>query len=432
MSQGMKKWMEFQVKRRRGGGAVTTIVAIVLIAGLAWFAKGYLGGGSDASQAQVAPAPQAPAVVTYTVERAELSIGREYVGRVEPVQTVAIRPQVAGEIATVHFTEGSAVKAGDLLFTLDSQQYQATVELRKADLAKAQANYDYAVKYYNRLKASDARSVSAADMESAENSVNQNKATIAQANASLKLAQIDLGYTKITAPINGQIGRAAFTKGNYVTPAGPELASVVQMDPIRVAFSMPDRDYLGRIDAFKSSAESVYETSITLPDGRVYPYGGARDFEDNVMDTRTGTITIRLRFQNDKGTLVPGTMVKVMTKPASHIATVVPQEAAMGDAQGDFVYVVTSQDVIERRAVAFGEEAGYMSEVLSGLEPGERIVVRGLQAVRPGMTVSSSPMHAEGEEVTPAEQAMASGYDLKAVSADTAPAQPEGEREGTQ
>lgn len=412
--------MQFK-KRRRGASKVTVVVALLLIVGLAFFVSRYLGTESDASQAQTPAAPQAPAVVYYTVERAELSTTHEYIGRVEPVQTVSIRPQVAAEIATVHYTEGSIVKAGDLLFTLDSKQYQATVDLRKADLAKAQANHDHAVKYYNRLKASDKRSVSASDMESAENDVNQSKAAIAQANASLKLAQIDLGYTKITAPITGRIGKAEFTKGNYVTPAGGVLANIVQVDPIRVTFSVPDKDYLERIDAFKGSDKPVYKTSITLPDGSVYPQSGERDFEDNVMDKRTGTITMHLRFKNEKGILVPGTMVRVAAQPLqSHIADVVPQEAIMGDAKSDFVYVIADTNVVERRDVELGIDVAYMSEIKSGLKEGERVIVRGLQSVRPGIEVAAMPMKAEGETMSQAELAMESGYDLKLIPAETA------------
>ena len=394
----------------------TMIVAVMLIAVLGLFTKWYLGRESTAYQVEGPTEPQAPAVVVQLLEQADLAIAREYIGRIEPIQTVSIRPQVAGEIAQVHFTEGSVVKAGDLLFTLDSKQYQATVDLRKADQTKAEANLQHATKYYNRLKASDKRSVSASDLESAENDVNQSKAAVAQAKASLRLAQIDLGYTKITAPITGRIGRAEFTKGNYVTPSGGQLASIVQVDPIRVSFSMPDRDYLEQIEAFKGSSKAVYNATIVLPDGEAYNYSGERDYEDNVMNNRTGTISVTMRFKNDKGLLVPGTMVRVTTKPVeTRIATVVPMEAVMADSEGDYVYLVDENDTVQQRRITTGAEVGYMNEVLSGVVPGEKVIIRGLQSVRPNMTVKPSFLKAENEASTPAERAMESGYDLKTV-----------------
>lgn len=406
-------------RRRRGGGRASTVIAVVLIAALALCAKLFLDGGAGGNAASAAPSAggaPAPTVVYREVQRADLANLREYVGQVEAIQHVSIRPQIAGEVAVVHFTEGSLVNEGDLLFTIDKRQYQATVDLRRADVAAATANHEYASKYFERLKASDRRSVSATDLEQAQSNVAQTKAAVEQARAALRLAQIDLDYCTIKAPITGQIGRANFTKGNYVTPASQELASIVQIDPIRVTFSVPDRDYLANIEEFKRSGENVFDSRITLPDGGVYPFDGERDFEDNTMDSRTGTMTIRVRFANADGLLVPGTMVRVSAKPTrSHVALVVPQEAILGDQQGDHVYIVDKDDNIERRAVELGEDVGIMTEIKSGLEVGERVVVRGLQNVRPGMKVTANPEKAAGEGMTPAELAQESGYDLQTL-----------------
>lgn len=405
--------------RRRGGGRASSIMAVVLIALSALCCKWYFGG-EGVSPARAgdagAGAQSAPSVVYRPVQRADLALSREYVGHVEAIQRVSIRPQVAGEIDQVHFTEGSIVNEGDDLFTIDTRQYKATYDLRQADVARAKANYDYAVKFYNRLKASDSRSVSATDLEAAQSNVAQTKAAVDQANAALKLAKIDLDYCRIKAPITGQIGQAVQTRGNYVTPAGGELASIVQIDPIRVSFSVSDRDYLANIEAFKASSDDVFVSQITLPDGHVYPMDGRRDFEDNTMDGRTGTMTMRVRFPNDKGVLVPGTVVRVNIKPiTSHVACVIPQAAVISTPQGDAVYVIDAEDKIEARLVELGEDIGQMVEAVKGLEEGERIVIRGVQNVRPGMKVSPNPEKAEGEGSTPAELAQESGYDLMPV-----------------
>jgi RND family efflux transporter MFP subunit len=335
-----------------------------------------------------APAQQAaPSVVLSAAASMDLATEQDYIGRVESAQTVQLKPQVAGQIAEVHFKEGSIVKSGQLLFSIDNKQYQATVDLRKADLAKAEANYDRARKYRDRLNAADKRSVSASDLDIAESDVLQGKAGVDLAKASLRLAQIDLERTKITAPIAGQIGAAFFTKGNYVTPASPALASIVQVDPIRVVFALSDRDYLDAYAQFKSS-ENVYNAKIILSNGVEYPLPGTRDFEENAMDERTGTMTIRLSFKNE-GSLIPGAMVRVRTRPArAHVAVVIPQEAILADAQGDYVYVVDAENVTHQRRVSLGAEEGAMREVVSGLSAGERVVVYGLQSIRPEIKVA--------------------------------------------
>ncbi|HPD97449.1 MAG TPA: efflux RND transporter periplasmic adaptor subunit [Synergistales bacterium] len=394
---------------------VKTIIGILLIAVIVFFGRSYLSGRSDGQQ--VPMQPQAPAVVLYTVEKTDLSVGREYVGRVEPIQAVSLKPQVSGEIEKVHFKEGSMVKAGDLLFTLDRREYRATVALRKAELAKAEANYDRVLKYNERLKAADKRSVSASDIELSESDVLQGKAAVEQAKATLRLAEIDLGYTRITAPISGQAGKALFTKGNYVTPSSGELTTIVQKNPIRVTFSLPDKEYLDQIETFRASGESVYDATIRLSNGKLYPAKGSRDFENNVMDDRTGSMMISLRFENAQGVLVPGAMVRVLAKPAkSRVVSIIPQEAILADAEGDFVYFVGSDDIAAQRRVKLGDEFGTMREVISGLEQGEKIIFRGLQAVRPGAKVKPISGTNGNASKTPAELAMESDSDPKTIT----------------
>jgi len=338
---------------------VKTITGLLLIAVIFFLGRSYFNSRSAGKQPQMPP--QAPAVVLYTVENADLSVGREYVGRVEPIQSVSLKSRISGEIEKVHFKEGSMVKAGDLLFTVDDRQYKATVALRKAELAKAEANFDRVLKYGERLKAADKRSVSASDIELSESDVLQGKAAVEQAKAALRLAEIDLGYTGIRAPISGQAGRALFTKGNFVSPSSGELTTIVQNDPIRVTFSLPDKEYLDQLEAFRSSEGSVYDATIRLSNGNPYPAKGSRDFENNVMDERTGTMMISLRFENAQGVLVPGSMVRVAVKPEkSRIVSIIPQEAVLADAEGDFVYCVTSDDIAEQRRVQVGDELGTM------------------------------------------------------------------------
>lgn len=411
---------------------IVQALLIVAVAVAGYFAyRWYTTSFSVHDDAGIAGGAQmSPAVVLGEAAVADLAAGREYVGKVEAIQAVDVRPQVAGEIDTVHFKEGSFVKAGQLLFTLDSRQYRATVALREAELAQAEANYDRAVKYYSRLKSADVRSVSASDLDTSHNDVLQGKAAIDQAKASLALAKLDVSHTRITAPIAGRIGAANFTKGNYVTPSSGALANITQIDPIRIAFAVPDREFLERFDSFAASGGSVYNASVRLPDGSVYQQKGERDFEDNVMDEATGTITVRLRYKNDKGVLVPGSMVRVEAKPAkSRIAVVIPQQAILADAEGDYVYHVDDGNVAHQRRVKLGAEAGTMREVTSGIEPGEKLVVRGLQALRPEIKVTPMVQASNGT-LTPAELAMQSVHDVPLLSADAVPESKKASREG--
>lgn len=378
--------------------AAVVVIAVVFFGYRAW---------KDGSSQPVQQAAAEPVVIVRQVEKFDASsVPSEYVGRVESIQSVSVKPQVSGEIAKVCFKEGSVVKAGQLLFQIDPKQYEATVQLRKAELQQAEANLVTAEKYYKRVTAASERAVSATDRDTAEGNFLQAKAAVAQAKAALKLAQIDLGYCRITSPITGKIGRALYTKGNYVTPQITELASIVQMDPIRVSYPLPDRDYLDQLSLFKEDG-SVYNTSLILSNGEKYNVPGKRDFENNRVDQTTGTIMMRLRFANKEGMLIPGEMVRVFTKPVkSHIVNAVPQTAVMADEQGDYVYVINADNTARQARVTLGREFGELREVTSGVEAGENVAVAGLQRLRPGAKVR---IETSADEKPAAEKAAAQG-----------------------
>ena len=378
--------------------AAVVVIAVVFFGYRAW---------KDGSSQPVQQAAAEPVVIVRQVEKFDASsVPSEYVGRVESIQSVSVKPQISGEIAKVCFKEGSVVKAGQLLFQIDPKQYEATVQLRKAELQQAEANLVTAEKYYKRVTAASERAVSATDRDTAEGNFLQAKAAVAQAKAALKLAQIDLGYCRITSPITGKIGRALYTKGNYVTPQITELASIVQMDPIRVSYPLPDRDYLDQLSLFKEDG-SIYNTSLILSNGEKYNVPGKRDFENNRVDQTTGTIMMRLRFANKDGMLIPGEMVRVFTKPVkSHIVNAVPQTAVMADEQGDYVYVINADNTARQARVTLGREFGELREVTSGVEAGENVAVAGLQRLRPGAKVR---VETSADEKPAAEKAAAQG-----------------------
>lgn len=306
---------------------------------------------------------------------------QEYIGTVEAVQSVTVKPELSARISRVHFTEGSFVKAGATLFTLDSAQYQANVALRKAQLSRSQASLEQAQKYMKRLRAADKRSVPASDIDTADDNIKQSQASVAEAKANLQLAQIDLNRTRITSPISGIIGKASITKGNYVNP-NSELASIVQMNPIRVAFSISEAIY-------SSWRNNSYSAELQLPDGSTYnaSSSGRMDFADNTITPSTGTIRIRWSFDNDDNILIPGATVRITLKPVNEEKGVmIPQAAVMSDVNGNYVFVIDGDTAKLRRVKNLGTSGTDMA--VSGVKSGELVAESGTQFLFDGAKVN--------------------------------------------
>ena len=306
---------------------------------------------------------------------------QEYIGTVEAVQNVIVKPELSARIARVHFTEGSFVKAGATLFTLDNSQYKANVDLRKAQLERSQASLLQAQRYMKRLKAADKRSVPASDMDTADDNIKQCQASVAEAKANLQLAQIDLNRTRITAPISGVIGRAMHTKGNYVDPSS-ELTSIVQMNPIRVAFSISESRY-------SSWRNNSYSAVLQLPDGSTYDASssGRMDFADNVISSSTGTIRIRWSFDNDDNILIPGATVKITLKPVNEqIGVMIPQASVMSDINGNYVFVIDGDTAKLRRVKSLGTSGDNVA--VDGVKAGELVAEYGTQFLYDGAKVN--------------------------------------------
>ena len=331
-----------------------------------------------------------PPVEVQAVEEVEVNLPNTYIGRVEPIQDVELRAQVGGYIKNVHFKEGSDVKAGDLLFTIDPEQYEARVAVRKAEIGQAEALLDRAERYLNRLERSDARAITQADLDTARSDVAQGRAAVKQAVANLALAEFDLKHTRIFAPIDGRIGRTVANVGDYVMPSLGALVRIVQMDPIRVAFSVTDKDYLKALEKIGAERmEDALRIRYRLPTGTVSDVIGTRDFEDNTMSADTATMSVRARFSNPNGLLVPDGYVTVLVDFAQPPkAPVVPQEALLTDSEGRFVYVVDEAGIVQRRSVSTGAMADGRVALRSGVKAGERVVVRGVQKVAPGKPVT--------------------------------------------
>jgi len=372
---------------------VGTIVMIALAIAVGFFLRDYLpSGGPPPGQGApggAAPPPPAVRVQIASLQNTEPQI--EYVARVEPIREVMLKAQVSGILGEVHFTEGEMVDQGDLLFTIDPAEYEALVAQARAQLLRAEASAERAEKYLEMLKAADSRSISRSDMDMAEANASETAAAVQQAKADLDAAEIKLGYTKIHAPISGQIGKALVTKGNYVSPGSDTLAHLVQLDPIRVVFAMPDTEYLTLAEELGVDEQRVGIARLRLPNGTVLPQKGLRDFEDNRMNVGTGTIDVHVRFENKKQLLVPDGYVSLLFRRFTDEKSrkiVLPQSALLMDADGFYVWTVDEKGTAVQTRIVPGAMIGQDRVIESGLEEGQRVVVSGIQKVRPGAPVS--------------------------------------------
>jgi membrane fusion protein (multidrug efflux system) len=318
------------------------------------------------------------AVKVLAVQETEIAAPDEYIARVEAMQEVVIRPEVAGRIEQVHFAEGATVKEGDLLISVDRSSYQATADAAEAEVARTE-------KRFNRLQRADKRSVSASDLESAESDY-------LRAKAAFNLAKVDLDRTEIKAPVGGRIGAAMVKKGNYVTPGGAELARIVQLDPIRVVFSQTDREYLAQRRRELAGDDGELEARVVLPDGSVVSNVGKKDFDDNAINPATGTIAVRYLFDNPDRILVPGAYVTAqLSDPDGETGIKIPQRALLVDQDGTYVLTVDEAGTVGVARVETGDRIGRDVVILSGLSLGDSVVTDGVQKAMPGATVQVVP-----------------------------------------
>jgi membrane fusion protein (multidrug efflux system) len=381
------------------------LVGSACLFGLGFLVRGWLqpppgAGGPPAGMMTGAPHGLAPQVVVQAAEEGALNPPSSFIGQVEPIRDVDLRAQIDGYVKAVHFQEGAMVKAGDLLFTIDPEQYEARIALRQAELAQAEASLGRAESYLRRLESSDIRAVSQADMDTARSDTAQGRAAVQQAKANRALAEIDLKHTQIVAPIDGRIGRTVANIGDFVSPSLGTLVRIVQTDPIRVVFSVTDREYLTvRENIAEGELQEALRVRLRLPTGTVLALQGKRDFENNEMSSGTATLPVRVRFDNADGLLVPSGYVTVLIDQAAPKRwPVVSQTAVLNDRDGAFVYTVGEDGTAQVRRVTPGVAYEGRVELRSGVVVGEKVVVNGVQKVTPGQPAQVAPDGGAGAE----------------------------------
>jgi membrane fusion protein (multidrug efflux system) len=335
----------------------------------------------------------APAVVVAPVVARPVAASVEFVGQTEAFQSVDLRARVKGFLLEQGFKEGNTVKKGDVLFVIDPSEYEAAREVAAAKVGRAKATLLEAANQLERYATLEASGTfSPAQLDAAKAKEGQARADLAAAAADLKRAELDVGYTKITSPIDGRIGASSVDAGNLVSPDSGVLATVVALDPIRVNFAVSERAYLEYTQARKDGVNTGFTPQIKLANGKVYPHDGKLDYIDNKVDASTGTIRVRVEFPNLDRILLPGQFVNVtLVSSDPREEAVIPQTAIQENQTGPFVLVVDKDNKVELRPVKTGQRIGGEIAVSDGLTVGEQIIVEGIQKVRPGATVRAVP-----------------------------------------
>ena len=380
--------------RRRRGAALPIAFAVALTALFA--GCGQKPGGAGASQM---PPPEVGVV---TIAPEPVALTTELPGRIDPVRVAQVRARVDGIVLHREFHQGDEVKAGEELFQIDPAPFQAAYDSAKAALAKAAANQKQAQALADRYQPLvGINAVSKQDYDNAVSAAAQAQADVLAAQAALETATINLGYTKVTSPIDGRIGAALVTEGALVSQsAATEMALVTQLDPIYCDFTESSTELLRlrrELDsgALKSAAPGEAKVTLLLDDGTAYPEPGKLLFADVTVDPSSGMVTLRAEFPNPKHLLLPGLFARGRLEQAvdTQAITVLQRGVSVGAGGIATVLVVGADDKVEPKVIQLGQAVGNKWIVTDGLKAGEKVIVEGLQKVRPGMAVKPVPFH---------------------------------------
>jgi membrane fusion protein, multidrug efflux system len=343
------------------------------------------------------PAPAAAAVGTVLAERKPVAKTLDFVGRVEAVERVEIRARVTGYLEEALFKEGDLIKEGAPLYRIEKGLFQAAVEQAQGSLERSQSAKvltEIQLQRAEELLARNSGTVVARDQALAADQQAKGSILIDQAN--LETAKINLGYTDITAPVSGKVGRSALTKGNVVTPQTAPLTIIVSQDPMYVTFPVSQREFMRAQEAGHGVDVKGIKAQLRFADGSVYKHPGQINFVDVTVDRATDTVLVRASFPNPDFALIDGQLVRVgLESGTAQEKVVIPQAALIADQQGVYVFVVDDGKAAIRR-VKPGGESGPGIVIDAGLSGGEQVIVEGLQSLRPGAPVLATPLQTIG------------------------------------
>jgi membrane fusion protein (multidrug efflux system) len=377
--------MELYMPKRADGSSLwknRLLIAVAVTAGIT------SGSARGAFCQEATTAATAVPVTVALVTAKDIRPTASFTGRVEGVDKVDLRARVSGFLEKTPFKEGQDVKPGDLLFSMEKGQYQAAVDQAQGNLEAAEAALSLAtieVKRQTDLVAKNAAPQQLADLAIAKQQGAMG--TVAQLKAALEQAKLDLGYTEISSPIAGRIGRSKYSIGNFISPSSDILATIVSQDPIYVNFTVSQREMLEIRTKFNGKAADAL-VHVELADGSTYPQPGKIDFVDVSVNQGTDTVAVRSSFANPDRVLIDGQLVNVTVEgDQAQSALVIPQSAVQIDQAGPYALVVNKDKKIEVRYIQPGQMSGTDTTVAKGLSANEMVVTQGIQNVRPGQVV---------------------------------------------
>jgi membrane fusion protein, multidrug efflux system len=365
----------------------------------------YLIIGGCGKQKSGGPPPM-PEVSVVTIQAKQVVITTELAGRTSANLVAEVRPQVGGIIQKRLFTEGADVKAGQALFQIDPALYQAALDNAKAALNRSEANLPAIRLKSDRLRELLAeKAVSQQDCDDAAAALKQVQADIQYGQATVETARINLKYTSITAPISGRIGKSNVTEGSLVTAQQPAvLATIQRLDPMYVDVPQSTAEVLrlrrglkeGRLDQSGANQKKV---QLIMEDGTAYPLEGTLQFRDVTVDPTTGSVVLRIVFPNPNDILLPGMFVRaVVQEGVNNQAILIPQQAVSRDPRGNpFTLIIDEKSNVQQRMLTLDRAIGDQWLVSSGLVPGERVIIEGMQKVKPGAPVKAVPFETGGK-----------------------------------
>jgi RND family efflux transporter MFP subunit len=368
--------------------------------------------GCNRAQSQNAGAPPPPEVIVGMPVTRLVTDFNDFPGRTEAVKGIDVRARVQGYLDKVLFKEGADVKEGDALFIIDPRTYKADYDRAAANLALAKAHLTRTEADFRRAKELlPMKAIAKSDFDLAQGDRDEAAATVEVAEAALHTSKLNLDFTTVTAPIGGRISRQNIDPGNLVLADNTILTTIVSLDPIYAYFDVDERTVLKfrelvREGKVKTARDSVAPVFLGLSNEEGFPHEGVINFVDNKLDVMTGTLRIRGVFRNPDGTLSPGMFARIRTLIGTPHEAILVSERALGSDQGEkFVYVLNKKNAVEYRRVQVGALQDGLREVVSGVDKGERIVLDGLQRIKPGITVTPKNVKMTAEEPYPVPKA---------------------------
>ncbi|HEY0956986.1 MAG TPA: efflux RND transporter periplasmic adaptor subunit [Roseateles sp.] len=402
--------MQSTSRLNRRVGLVAGAAALVALGAI-----GFAQFGSGAAQANSGPAaPPATPVSVAQVVAQDVAAWNEFSGRLEAVDRVDVRARVSGAVRQVHFREGSLVKAGDLLVTIDPAPYQAEVARLEAQVAAAQARMNYTQSEAQRAKSLlEDRAVARREFDERDNAAREGAANLRAAQAALQSAQLNLDYTQVRAPVAGRVGKIEVTTGNLVAAGAgaPVLTTLVSVSPIYASFDADEkivREALATLPGGAAERRGMERIPVEMLAGSDKATVGRLQLVDNQVDAKSGTLRVRAVFDNKDGSLIPGQFAKLRMGQAKNEAALLVNERAVGtDQDKRYVIVVGQGNQAEWRPVTLGAHVNGLRVVTSGLKGGERIVVGGVQRVRPGSALAPKDVAMDAKPELQAQQGAA-------------------------